>query len=498
MNKIAFLIGNDNYDNPKQQLDCAVNDVNDLSVALDSLGFVTETYTDIDRFELAARLSDLSRKLKLYDVCVFFYAGHGFQVKGENYIACTDTQFEDDISISHTGYKLQEIINDIDSSDVKIKIMIIDACRTYMSGSRGESSSFAPIMAPKGTLIALATSPGQSAKEDKKSGHGYYTKALLKHIKTQNITIEDMFKRVRNTVYMETKGTQIPWEHTSLLGDFSFNYNSEIRSGIRYSKHALADRDYEPVKHGICYQIIQKALTHDYNYQNDIPDMLSRGLQEIKDEEPDDIFVLGRNIYQSSAMAFDVQHYFEDLHTKLSKYPKEFSMHLLNGMAYEIFFDSDGKLRSEFKTHESYKKIIEELYEPTYDECKRFIYSKVSGYSQAVVYIPGKKLDFSIYLQPYSDDFWFYEGDYYRIAEIHLDGINVMYNRKGTDYYSLEEDYTFSEREIHIPDCEQKLIEKVVGRKRGVNCTFYHDTTVIEEDIKIIWSDNFRLIKYLD
>ena len=165
MRRIAFLIGNDNYNDPRQKLECAANDAQALSEALEKMHFKTELHTDIGMYDLKDKLTAFSREVKQYDVCVFFFAGHGFQVKGENFIACADTQFEDDISISHTGYKLQEIIDDLDDSNVKIKILIIDACRTYMSSSRGESSSFAPIMAPKGTIIALATSPGQSAKE---------------------------------------------------------------------------------------------------------------------------------------------------------------------------------------------------------------------------------------------------------------------------------------------------------------------------------------------
>ena len=497
MKRIALVVGNDNYDDHNQNLKCAVNDADALSHQLEELHFDVRLLKNIGQYELAAELTSFTRDLSRYDVGLFYFAGHGFQVRGENFIACRDTQFADEISISHTGYKLEDIINDLDSSNLKIKILIIDACRKTINGVRGGVNSFAPITAPKGTIIAFATSPGQSAKEDDKSGHGYYTKALLKHLKAKNLSIEEMFKRVRNTVYMDTSGGQITWEHTSLLGDFCFNDFAEISSEMKYSNIALADGDYEPVQYGMCFDIIKKALTHDYNHQNTIPRMLYNGRSQMSGEQPDDIFVLGRNLYQSSYMAYSVQDYFEDLHNKLLSYPQDFAEHLLNGMAYEIFFDREGKLRCVFKTHDAYKKVLAELELERFEKCKDFIYSSLKGFSQAVIYIPDNKLEMKAYLKENSE--WICDDStYYRINAIEIDGINVMYNSKGTELYSMEEDYYLSCDPVSQNDCTNNLISRVAGMKRGVEVLFYLGGEIAPNDAKILWSNNFRLIKYID
>ena len=497
MKRIAILIGNDNYDNPDQRLKCAVNDATALEQKLKEVQFDTSLFTDIGRYDLASEITDFSRKLDSYDVGLFFFAGHGFQVKGENYIACKDTQFEDDISISHTAYKLQEIIEDFDNSSLKIKILIVDACRTMPNSTRGSNSTFAPIMAPKGTIIAFATSPGQGAKEDPVSGHGYYTKALLKHLLTKNISIEEMFKRVRNTVYMETQGKQITWEHTSLLGDFSFNDYSSVDSDMAYSKIALADADYEPVNHAVCYEMIKMALTYDFNEQNRIPSMLDRNKLQVVKEAPDDIFVLGRVLYQASHRAFNVQHYFEQLHEKLTSYPADMAEHLLNGMAYEMFFDDSGKLRRVFDMNAFSKNVLEELWSDRFNKCGEYIYSQLKEYSQNIIYFPGKKLDFEVFLKEYEDPYA--DCKVYRISEIFLDGINVMYNSDGTDYYSIDDDYRFGYSALGLNEVETKVIERVAGSRRGVNIQFdIEDKAKEDNKIKVYWSDGFRLLKYID
>lgn len=495
MKRIAILIGNDNYDDPKQKLECAVNDATALEQKLKEVQFDTSLFTDIGRYDLASEITGFSRKLDAYDVGLFFFAGHGFQVKGENYIACKDTQFEDDISISHTAYKLQEIIEDLDNSSLKIKILIVDACRTMPNGARGSNNTFAPIMAPKGTIIAFATSPGQCAKEDSISGHGYYTKALLKHLLTKNISIEEMFKRVRNTVYVETQGKQITWEHTSLLGDFSFNDYTSIDSDKIYSKIALADDNYEPVNHAICYEMIKMALTYDFDEQNQLPSMIDRNKQQIAKEAADDIFVLGRVLYSSSHRAFTVQRYFGQLHEKLISYPGDMAEHMLNGMAYEMFFDVSGRLRRVFDMNTFSKNVLEELWSERFTKCCKFIYSQLKEYSQNVIYFPGKKLDLEVFLKEYEDSYT--DSKIYRISEIFLDGINVMYNSDGTDYYSLEDDYRFGYSALSLDEIEAKVIERVAGSRRGVNIHFDREGNS-EEDIKIYWSDSFRLLKYID
>lgn len=221
MKKLAILFGNDAYDFGKAQLQCAVNDAKALEEKLVELSFETKSILNSNLGTMAAEISNYETVLSGYEVGLFFFAGHGFQFDGLNYLAATDTSFADDRSAAYTSFSLDNVIAAMDRSSVLIKILLIDACRSSsVGGSRGIGTGFAPIFAPRGTIIAFATSPGQTAKE--KGEHGLFTAAILEHIMVPNITIENMFKRVRNTVYIWSNSTQVTWEHTSLMGDFIF------------------------------------------------------------------------------------------------------------------------------------------------------------------------------------------------------------------------------------------------------------------------------------
>lgn len=93
---------------------------------------------------------------------------------------------------------------------------------------------------PQGSVIAFATSPGQSSKENSSTGHGYYTEALLKYMSLSRVPIETTFKKVREFLFAKTSGMQIPWEHTSLVGEFYFNPDT-IYDGVIYSVEAYED-----------------------------------------------------------------------------------------------------------------------------------------------------------------------------------------------------------------------------------------------------------------
>lgn len=102
----------------------------------------------------------------------------------------------------------------------KTKIVILDACRDDFCERGCFKSEFTPFSVPQGSVIEFSTSPGQSSKENTRKGHGYYTEALLKYLSLPRVPIEKTFKKVREFLYASTDGTQISWEHSSLVGDF--------------------------------------------------------------------------------------------------------------------------------------------------------------------------------------------------------------------------------------------------------------------------------------
>lgn len=199
MKKSAILFGiNDYHGSPLKN---AANDARALSEKLIELGFEAKCFLDVDsetmNRELVAFKSDLAQS----SVGLFFFAGHGIQCKGENFLATKSTSFIDESSCKYTAIALNMVIDIFEESKVNTKIIILDACRNnpFVTWRSAANDGLAPVYAPKGTIIAFSTSPGQKAS-DGLNDHGVYTNALLTHIATKNLSIEDMFKRVRNTV----------------------------------------------------------------------------------------------------------------------------------------------------------------------------------------------------------------------------------------------------------------------------------------------------------
>ncbi len=222
--RLALVIGNANYAYGGS-LKNPVNDAMSIGNALKKLEFTVIKYENCNQKAIKRAINEFGKKLKKFDVGLFFYAGHGVQVEGNNYLIPVDADLENEDDVEYDCVRADRILAKMESAGSKSNIVILDACRdnpferSWRRGVKGKGLAF--MNAPSGSIIAYATSPGNTAA-DGSGVNGLYTSALLEHINTPNITIEDMFKRVRNTVLMKSGSRQTPWESTSLTGHFYF------------------------------------------------------------------------------------------------------------------------------------------------------------------------------------------------------------------------------------------------------------------------------------
>lgn len=266
---IALVIGNADYVDAGG-LKNPINDAEDISAKLTECGFTVATRLNCSHKQMDQAISDFKKALKDSDVGLFFFAGHGMQVDGDNYLAAVDTDVADEITAKHSSLALNKVIQVMEKADNASNIIILDACRNNpfeRAWSRSMSSrGLAPVHAPRGTLVAYATSPGQVAS-DGSGRNGAYTAALLQHLATPDCTIESMFKRVRNTLSTATGGKQISWEHTSLAGDFFFNMSLGARID-EYADSSLRDKLFVINDKKASHRVIEALKTHDWYRQN--------------------------------------------------------------------------------------------------------------------------------------------------------------------------------------------------------------------------------------
>jgi uncharacterized caspase-like protein len=222
--RLALLIGNSHYKHGGS-LDNPVNDVRSIKKALEGLGFTVMKYEDCSQKTMKRAMDKFGRKLKGKGVGLFFYAGHGVQVNGHNYLLPVDAKLDSANDAEYDCVRADRVLAKMESAGSRTNIVILDACRDNpfeRSWRRGtEGSGLAFMNAPSGSLIAYSTAPGKTAL-DGGGTNSPYTAALLKHIGTPNITVLEMFQGVRSTVMEKSGYKQTPWESTSLRGNFYF------------------------------------------------------------------------------------------------------------------------------------------------------------------------------------------------------------------------------------------------------------------------------------
>jgi hypothetical protein len=219
--RVALVIGNGDY--RSAPLKNPVNDARAMASALRNLGFEVLTGENVSRKAMLQKLREFRDTLRPDSVGLFYYAGHGIQVKGQNYLIPTDAVVRSEAEIDEESVNLAHLLDRLDEAKNAINIVILDACRDnpFSRSFRSASRGLAQVDAPTGTLIAYATAPGRTAA-DGDGANGLYTEEMLRVLRTPGLKVEDVLKRVRAGVVQRTNGVQTPWDASSLIGDFYF------------------------------------------------------------------------------------------------------------------------------------------------------------------------------------------------------------------------------------------------------------------------------------
>ena len=219
--RLALVIGNSAYKDVP--LPNPVNDAEDMEKALKASGFTVIRRTNASLKDMHLALREFGDRIDRQGTGLFYFAGHGLQVRGRNYLMPVDADIQREDEVAFNALDLGAVMEKLDSAKNPVNIVVIDACRDNPFGKRFSPSAkgLAPIDAPPGTFIAYATAPGSTAA-DGKGRNGLYTAHLVKQIEKPGVSIEEVFKAVRAGVRADSKSMQVPWESTSLEGAFSF------------------------------------------------------------------------------------------------------------------------------------------------------------------------------------------------------------------------------------------------------------------------------------
>ena len=232
--KLALVIGNGNYRNGP--LKNPVGDARAVAASLRSLGFDVTLRTDAGLADMLEAMRQFTVRASDAAVRLLFFAGHGLQHRGVNYLLPVDADIKGEDDVAGRSADVGELIDRLGRVKHGINIVVLDACRNNpfsggeILGADGRrlkfrglaSKGLAAIDAPAGTMVAFSTAPGGVALDNPQEPHSLYTKHFIENVATPGLPVELLFKQVRISVARDTQRMQVPWESSSLTGEFCF------------------------------------------------------------------------------------------------------------------------------------------------------------------------------------------------------------------------------------------------------------------------------------
>ena len=219
--RVALVIGNGAY--ASSPLKNPVHDARAMAAALQKCGFTVIALENASYQRMREGLREFGSRIAQGGVGLFYFAGHGMQVKGRNYLIPVEADIAGEDEVAGAALDVDAVLAKLETARNRLNILILDACRNNPFGRsfRGGASGLAPLDAPAGTYIAFATAPGRTAADGTRN-NGLYTEQLLSAMGAPGVKLEDTFKRVLTGVRRGSNDQQVPWTSSSVEGDFYF------------------------------------------------------------------------------------------------------------------------------------------------------------------------------------------------------------------------------------------------------------------------------------
>jgi TonB family protein len=220
-NRVALVMGNSAY--KTAPLKNPTNDAKDMAAKLKGMGFTVVERNNLTAKQIGSTLREFRSKLTPGSVALVYYAGHGLQIKGENYFPTVDAEIAGEEDVPNQSLAMRQIMDVLEDAKTRLNLVFLDACRNnpYQRSFRSSSDGLSRVNAPSGTLISFATRPG-SVAADGTGRNGLYTGALLEAMDSRGDQIEQVLKRVVTRVKAGSNNQQEPWMEGSIDGEFCF------------------------------------------------------------------------------------------------------------------------------------------------------------------------------------------------------------------------------------------------------------------------------------
>ena len=277
--RVALVVGNGRY-TQLGKLENSVNDAADIAQTLKKVGFEVIHAQDTSRESLFAAMKKFRQAIPAGGVSLFYYAGHGIQSNGVNYLMPIDAGADDEVTVRNSGVPLDEVLGLMNEARSGLKIVYLDACRNdppqLRRSTRSSARGLTEVPKAQGTIIEFSTNPGNVALDGKAGDRNSpYTTALLKYMEKPGLQIEQLGKLVRADVMSATNGKQEPWTSSSITNDFFF---VPPKDGQQQIVVASIERSPEP---GPAARSGSSGSSASSGATGDLPDSVRQALDEM-------------------------------------------------------------------------------------------------------------------------------------------------------------------------------------------------------------------------
>lgn len=317
--RYALIIGNNEYASSKlSSLQNPINDAKAMKEVLERRDFKVLYKENASNKEMKKLLKKFSSNLKKGGVGFFYFAGHGMQIEGDNYLIAKDSDIASKDDVEFESMALNRVIKNMKNSGNRLNIVVLDACRNDPF-SRSGGGGLAPVKDAFGMFIAYATEAGSVAK-DGVGENGVFTKHLINNIK-EEISIEEVFKKTRENVYFETNGEQKPGVYNQMMGDFYFTLpeNFENKTKNIVEKRTSSSNNSISIEQNF-WETVHKEDSLEYYkmYMDKFPDGLYLAIARQKIDDLKNQKTLRAKVYKDDMITVQKTFLFTDIH-----YPDE-------------------------------------------------------------------------------------------------------------------------------------------------------------------------------
>ena len=448
MNCLALVIGINQYDN-LSPLKSAVNDAEAVGDKLKELKYAVTYSLDEDRTTVKRRIEIFEEEIadNNPDVVLFYFAGHGCIVNRCDCLLLKDALeliSDNEPKNRVRSIELDDLCKQFRALGNQINIFIIDACRSEGTRSINASLNFGKnIHLPYQTFIAYSTSPGATAGDGE--GHSFYTAKLLEYMNVEGLPIEQLFKIVRKEVYTATK--QLPWEHSCLIADYQFNHGqNNIYYGAKYIAEAFEDKKYIS-KNSEAVEIIGLFKTYNFYRQEDALILFKKVYKNL---DVNDKFVIGRNILQA-AVGGCYKCIEEISYTNLSIYQIDDENPVLDGILYEMYFNSENIFRGNKLKGINFLRTLPQ--QKKFEQSFQFINNCLQPYYEYLYYIPGDKEIKTLYIKLLDTNVnSVFGGRLIKLTNVVINGDDIIDKLFSiSSCYTQAEFYQFVSNQLGIP-----------------------------------------------